>query len=147
MLRICTFILLLCIIFINFKCNNDHYYEIEKSSLEYYSKYRIKLTGKIVSIKDIDSRNCFIKILIDTANTKNHDLRFSSERYYLYIKQDTAYAIECCKQSLFINQRVLIDYTKNKTYSVDEDNNAYSNPLPVITEQRELLQRQYLNGL
>ena len=131
---------------INVKCNNDHYYETKESSLEYYNKYKIKLTGKIVSIKDIDSRSCFIKILIDTANTKDHDLRFSNERYYLYIKQDTAYAIECCVQSLYINERMFIDYTKNARYFVGEDNKAYSNSLPLLPDDN-LLQRQYLNGL
>ncbi len=137
----------LFILFFHIGCDNSYRDVVGNKSSEYYKKYNIKLTGKLVSIKDIDSRKCLIKILIDTCNVKEHDLRFSGESYYLYIKNDTAYAIQCCTQSLHLDQRFLIDYSKKSNFFVGSDNKPYSEPLPDFFESYEILQRQYLNGI
>ncbi|MBL7922417.1 MAG: hypothetical protein JNJ40_19025 [Bacteroidia bacterium] len=90
-------------------------------SFTYYNKYKIQLRGKISAIKDIDSRECLLKITIDKKNIKEHDLRLSNEDYYLYRNNDTAYAIACCTQAFNIEDKVIIDYKTVMMYVVKKD--------------------------
>ncbi len=142
------FICIVSFVLIQIRCDNSKHEELENKSLDYYKEYKIKLKGTIVGIKDIDSRNCLVTISIDTASTKDHDLRFSAKSYYLYIKGDLAYSIECCTQSLNFNDKISIDYLNNDRRIYNSDNMLKgSKPLPILSEDYELLQRQNLNSL